>query len=81
VAFSGRLGAALGPAPHLSAIRQVLQEAAAAGFEPKLLYQQAVQARASDWPSVPPPEAPGTVRVLPMQLQVGDRMTDAAGEW
>src|SRR5262249_37733042 len=56
VAFSGRLGAALGPTPHLSAIRQVLQGAAAAGCEPKLLYQQAVQARPSDWPSVPPYE-------------------------
>ena len=56
MAFSGRLGAALGPAPHLSAIRQVLQEAAALGFEPKPLYQQAVQARPSDWPSVPPYE-------------------------
>jgi hypothetical protein len=56
VAFSGRLGAALGPAPHRSAIRQVLQEAAEAGFEPKLLYQQAVLARPSDWPSAPPYE-------------------------
>jgi hypothetical protein len=56
VAFSGRLGAALGPAPHLSAIRHVLHEAATAGFEPKLLYQQAVLARPSDWPSAPPYE-------------------------
>jgi len=30
---------------------------------------------------MPPPEPPGTVRVLPMQLQVGDRMTDSTGEW
>jgi hypothetical protein len=53
---AARLAAALGPAPHLSAIRQVLQEAAAAGFEPKLLYQQTVLARPSDWPSAPPYE-------------------------
>ena len=30
---------------------------------------------------MPPPEPPGTARVLPMQLQVGDRMTDSTGEW
>jgi len=30
---------------------------------------------------MPPPEPPGTVRVLPMQLQIGDRMTDSTGEW
>src|SRR5215475_5869962 len=30
---------------------------------------------------MPPPEPPGTVRVLPMQLQIGDRMTDSIGEW
>jgi hypothetical protein len=29
---------------------------------------------------MPPPE-PGTVRVLPMQLQVGDRFSDESGEW
>jgi hypothetical protein len=27
-----------------------------------------------------PPE-PGTTRVLPVQLQIGDRMTDSTGEW
>ena len=32
-------------------------------------------------PGMPPPEPPGTVRVLPMQLQVGDRLTDSTGEW
>jgi hypothetical protein len=32
-------------------------------------------------PGMPPPEPPGTVRVLPMQLQIGDRMTDSSGEW
>jgi hypothetical protein len=32
-------------------------------------------------PGMPPPEPPGTVRVLPMQLQIGDRMTDSTGEW
>ena len=31
-------------------------------------------------PGMPPPEPPGTVRVLPMQLQIGDRMTDSTGE-
>jgi hypothetical protein len=28
-----------------------------------------------------PPEFPGTARVLPMRLQIGDRMTDSTGEW
>jgi hypothetical protein len=32
-------------------------------------------------PGMPSPEPPGTARVLPMQLQVGDRMTDSTGEW
>jgi hypothetical protein len=32
-------------------------------------------------PGIPPPEPPGTTRVLPMQLQIGDRMTDSTGEW
>jgi len=31
-------------------------------------------------PGMPPPEPPAT-RVFPMQLQVGDRMTDSTGEW
>src|SRR5947199_10258613 len=30
---------------------------------------------------MPPPPPPGTTRVLPMQLQIGDRMTDSTGEW
>jgi hypothetical protein len=30
---------------------------------------------------MPPPEPPGTVRVLPMQLRIGDRLTDARGQW
>ena len=30
---------------------------------------------------MPPPEPPGTARVLPMQLQIGDRITDSTGEW
>ena len=30
---------------------------------------------------MPAPEPPGTARVLPMQLQIGDRMTDSSGEW
>jgi hypothetical protein len=32
-------------------------------------------------PEMPPPLPPGTTRVLPMQLQIGDRMTDSTGEW
>jgi len=32
-------------------------------------------------PGMPSPERPGTTRVLPMQLQIGDRMTDSTGEW
>jgi hypothetical protein len=30
---------------------------------------------------MPPPEPPRTTRVLPMQLQIGDRMADSTGEW
>jgi len=30
---------------------------------------------------MPPPEPPGTIRVLPMQLQIGDRFSDESGEW
>src|SRR5437016_4022331 len=32
-------------------------------------------------PGMPPPEPPGTVRVLPMQLQIGDRSVDAIKAW
>src|SRR4030095_1280136 len=32
-------------------------------------------------PGMPPPEPPGTARVLPMQLQVGDKFSDESGEW
>jgi hypothetical protein len=32
-------------------------------------------------PGMPSPEPPGNTRVLPMQLQIGDRMTDSSGEW
>jgi hypothetical protein len=32
-------------------------------------------------PSMPPPSPPGTTRVLPMQVQIGDRMTDSTAEW
>src|SRR5262249_49065823 len=32
-------------------------------------------------PGMPPPEPPGTGRILPMQLQVGDRFSDESGEW
>src|SRR6266566_2730608 len=30
---------------------------------------------------MPPPLAPGTTRVLPMQLRIGDGITDSSGEW
>jgi hypothetical protein len=30
---------------------------------------------------MPPPEPPGTIRVFPMQLQVGDKFSDESGEW
>ena len=30
---------------------------------------------------MPPPAPPGTTRALPMQLQIGDRLTDSTGEW
>src|SRR5947199_7046524 len=29
----------------------------------------------------PEPAAPGTTRILPIQRQLGDRVTDATGEW
>ena len=32
-------------------------------------------------PGMSPPPPPGSARVLPMQLQIGDRMTDSTGEW
>jgi hypothetical protein len=32
-------------------------------------------------PGMPSPEPPGTARVLPMKLQIGDRLTDSTGEW
>jgi hypothetical protein len=30
---------------------------------------------------MPPPDPPGTTRVLPMLLRIGDRLTDETGEW
>jgi hypothetical protein len=30
---------------------------------------------------MPPPSPPGITRILPIQLQIGDRMTDSTGEW
>jgi hypothetical protein len=30
---------------------------------------------------MPPPEPPGTVRVFPMQLQVGDKLSDETDDW
>ena len=32
-------------------------------------------------PGMPPPESPGTVRIFPMQLQVGDKFSDESGQW
>jgi hypothetical protein len=32
-------------------------------------------------PGMPPPDPPGTTRVLPMLLRIGDRLTDETGEW
>ena len=32
-------------------------------------------------PGMPPPEPAGTIRVLPMQVQVGDRFSDESGHW
>ena len=32
-------------------------------------------------PGMPPPLPPGTIRILPMQVQIGDRLTDSTGEW
>jgi hypothetical protein len=45
---------------------------------PKKAKARAVQPQL---PGMPPPPPPGTTRVLPMQLQIGDRMTDSTGEW
>ena len=30
---------------------------------------------------MPPPLPPGAIRIFPTQPQIGDRMTDASGEW
>jgi len=30
---------------------------------------------------MPPPDPPGTTRVLPMLLRIGDRLTDETGEY
>jgi hypothetical protein len=32
-------------------------------------------------PGMPPPDPPGTTRVLPMLLRIGDRLTDETGEY
>jgi len=32
-------------------------------------------------PGMPPHDPPGTTRVLPMLLQIGDRLTDETGEY
>ena len=32
-------------------------------------------------PGIPPPEPPGTTRVLPMQLHIGDLISDESGTW
>jgi hypothetical protein len=32
-------------------------------------------------PGMPPPAPPGTTRIFPMQLQIGDWMSDSTGEW
>ena len=32
-------------------------------------------------PGMPPPLPPGTIRIFPTQLQIGDRITDSTGEW
>jgi hypothetical protein len=32
-------------------------------------------------PGMPPPLPPGTARVFPMQLQIGDRLNDSTGDW
>jgi hypothetical protein len=32
-------------------------------------------------PGMPPPDPPGTTRVLPMLLRIGDRLNDETGEY
>jgi hypothetical protein len=32
------------------------------------------------FPGMRPPLPPGIIRILPMQFQIGDRMTDSTGE-
>jgi hypothetical protein len=43
--------------------------------------RQKVKATQPQLPGMPPPEPPGTARVLPMQLQIGDGITNSSGEW
>jgi hypothetical protein len=32
-------------------------------------------------PGMPVPAPPGTIRLFPAQLQIGDRLSDETGEW
>jgi hypothetical protein len=32
-------------------------------------------------PGMPPPDPPGTARVFPTQLQIGDQLSDSTGTW
>ena len=43
--------------------------------------QKAKPVQHNPLPGMPPPEPPGTVRVLPMQVQVGDKLSGESGEW
>jgi hypothetical protein len=43
--------------------------------------RQKAKATQPQLPGMPPPEPPGTARVFPMQLQIGDGITDSSGEW
>jgi hypothetical protein len=43
--------------------------------------RQKAKATQPQLPGMSPPEPPGTARVLPMQLQIGDGITDSSGEW
>src|SRR5689334_5072506 len=48
---------------------------------PEKKSQKKARAAQPQLPGMPPPLPPGTTRILPMLLQIGDRLADETGEW
>ena len=51
------------------------------GPRPEKKREKKARATQPQLPGMTPPLPPGTTRVLPMLLQIGDRLTDSTGEW